>query len=813
MQFIDSLFLPLVSLVVISSLILGIGALLLRWLSQPSERVRCVQLTFIAFASVLLLRLVGAFDVITLEIVPPAWMTSSGPTEQLALEITSPRHSGDASAPMTVVFEETMASGGDDAEGAANWGASSSDASVDAASPLWSMADALLLLRAGCVVVFAGGLLWSLLAFWAGCRQLRALLQSATPVDNSQLVSWTYRNLASIRGVQVFASLHAKSPLTFGLFSPVIVVPEGMLQSSQKETVDFCLNHELAHILNGDIVTHWAVRMLQPLLWWQPLYWHLSRELTAAQDQLADQFVLNESPDTSTYAEMLLQFSQRQSSLALTFGGRPSMIRRRIEMMLQANQVIRPRARWRPVVTMAICLAAASLIVGVVRISTYQDSRRLQAQIVRKAVDPPTAPETTEIVPAKDAGGDASTTDDHLAKLIADLSITVDDETGTAVGAMKELVDMGPDAVPALIDALPTAELNAFRRIPFVLRAIGDERAVPALIESIPRCLEFQFSSDMGLREEGGLGTFLRMHDLDEKNNTPGVEYDLGRPLREVMGALKKMTGESFGELRINYVFGRGADRQKYLAQKQFHLTAVEWQSWWNERKIIKLGAYRPVTLPPLAQDPGRVVFDKNARFVSADGSFSGISLGTVQSEPHYCCYDLDTGAVFEWPDAPPSGPITAALAKVLLRKNQQQLMEWGVDLVCFDITTDNGEPQHELFSIAMSFRHLDEEKEADQVLGEFALRGEFGFPARIEAIQFLPTLNEDHPAPTSVFFQTQEDSIGVITVNTRMKKGEGLGNFYTGMKFDKRFYKVGEKKAARPLPGNPFNDAAPAGL
>ncbi|MEZ5941664.1 MAG: M56 family metallopeptidase [Planctomycetaceae bacterium] len=800
MQFIDSLFLTLVSLVVISSLILGIGALLLRWLPQPSERVRCVQLTFFALVAVLLLRLVGAFDVITLEIIPAEWTTVSRQTEQLPPHGTSPRHSAQASAPLDVVFEETVASEIDNAEGSANWGANSSDVSVDASPSHGSVVDAWLLLRAGCLMLFAGGLLWSLLAFWAGCRQLRALLQSATPVDSAFLAHWKYLNLASIRGVRILASPHIKSPLTFGVFSSVIVMPEGLLQSSQNETSDCCLNHELAHILNGDIITHWAVRLFQPLLWWQPLYWHFSRELTVAQDQLADQFVLNETADSSTYAELLLQFSQRQTSLALTFGGRPSMIRRRIEMLLQANQVISPRARWRPVVTMAMCLVVASLIVGIVRISTFQDSRRLQAQInIAEAVDSPNPPENTGTAPTEDADKVASTPDEHLTKLIADLNLSVDDDTGTAVGAIKELVDMGPEAVPALIDALPTAEMNAFRRIPFVLRAIGDERAVPALIESIPRCLEFQNSSDMGLREEGKLSTFLRMNDLDEKNDFPGVEYNLGRPLREVMGALKKMTGQSFGATRINFVHARGSERQKYLAQKQFHLAAVEWQTWWNDRKVIKLGAYRPVTLPPLPDSPPRVVFDKSARFQESEGA-KGISLGTVQSEPHYCCYDIDTGATFEWPDAPPNGPITAALAKVLLRKNQQQLMEWGVDLVCFDITTDNGEPRHELFSIGLNFRHLANENEADLVLGEFALRGNFGFPPRIEAIQFLPTLNDDHPAPTHVFFHTMDDTIGVMTVNTRMQKGEAPGAFYTGMKFDKRIYMPAEQDTLTPI-------------
>ena len=49
-------------------------------------------------------------------------------------------------------------------------------------------------------------------------------------------------------------------------------------------------------------------------------------------------------------------------------------------------------------------------------------------------------------------------------------------------GVLKQIVEMGPDAVPDLIVELDTTDSDIMQRnLGFMLRAIGDKRAVPAL--------------------------------------------------------------------------------------------------------------------------------------------------------------------------------------------------------------------------------------------------------------------------------------------------------------------------------------------
>ena len=81
---------------------------------------------------------------------------------------------------------------------------------------------------------------------------------------------------------------------------------------------------------------------------------------------------------------------------------------------------------------------------------------------------------------------------ERTAQILAEfrkLDHTVD-ETEIWCTLMRELVAIGRDAVPQLCAELDrTTENRTLRRLGFAARAIGDPRAVPALIRAIPRTL------------------------------------------------------------------------------------------------------------------------------------------------------------------------------------------------------------------------------------------------------------------------------------------------------------------------------------
>jgi len=80
----------------------------------------------------------------------------------------------------------------------------------------------------------------------------------------------------------------------------------------------------------------------------------------------------------------------------------------------------------------------------------------------------------------------------RVASIVSDWESlpSVFDDIETYTAQIKELAEIGKSAVPPLAAALDRASKDTpMRLLPFTLRAIGDPRAVPALIRAVPRTL------------------------------------------------------------------------------------------------------------------------------------------------------------------------------------------------------------------------------------------------------------------------------------------------------------------------------------
>lgn len=146
---------------------------------------------------------------------------------------------------------------------------------------------------------------------------------------------------------------------------------------------------------------------------------------------------------------------------------------------------------------------------------------------------------------------------------------------------LKEIVELGPAAVPELIAELDATEDDMMlRSLGFTLRAIGDPRAAPALIRALSKTLRPP-GSDMGLKSnEAELLQFAQQHDLNA-NNQLG-HYGFGRPVREICGALRELTGEKHGEEDLFGVFLEGLLSQQGMKRVLYHRVARAWAESWD---------------------------------------------------------------------------------------------------------------------------------------------------------------------------------------------------------------------------------------
>lgn len=225
------------------------------------------------------------------------------------------------------------------------------------------------------------------------------------------------------------------------------------------------------------------------------------------------------------------------------------------------------------------------------------------------------------------------------------------DDVPRLASALRDLIETGKPAAPLLIVELDTTDKNmTLRGLGFALRGINDPRAIPALIRALPRTLMPPIS-DYGVDlDDPELLTFMQKHEIDAPGK--GKDFGYGRPFREIVAALHKLTGTKHWEMEVNFVHLGGSAQQVHAQRQLYRRMARTWAEWWskNWQKYLSdpvdaevemtLEATEP--LPPMTAKP-RAAFPTGASVVQA-GISSQHMLAVVGESRDRACMDLDTG-------------------------------------------------------------------------------------------------------------------------------------------------------------------------
>lgn len=345
---------------------------------------------------------------------------------------------------------------------------------------------------------------------------------------------------------------------------------------------------------------------------------------------------------------------------------------------------------------------------------------------------------------------------------------------------LKQIADLGPDAVPELIAELEaTQDDRMLRCLGFLFRAIGDRRSVPALIRAIPKTLR-PGASDMGLRAtDPDLLKFAQANDLDARNEA--YDYGFGRPVREIFGALQKLTGQQFSEEDLYHIFLEGSPAQLQRKRVLYERVALEWAGWWelNWKDFVQDEQYSKVNLKVMEDEGPILPPSPNSHFKTGGLSTNWILESVLNPQAKRVFYDFDAGRASALPEKwRKAESIESHLDEIMV-----WAMREGFDLMGTEYVTAEGRRIYSLRSIGMHAWELGKQRwkmNANNLTLE-ELKSE-GRPAEKLLLHFNVETKSIEPLETATYlFITRHGTPGLLFVGVEVQddslKPGGIAN------------------------------------
>ncbi len=134
-------------------------------------------------------------------------------------------------------------------------------------------------------------------SWWRRWHRIHAAVRAASP-------------LACIDDVPVLSTPALLEPGVFGIFRPVLLLPQGITDRLTPAHLEAILSHELCHIRRRDNLAAALHMFVEAIFWFHPLVWWLGVRLVEEREHACDEEVLRLGRQPEVYAESILKTCQ-----------------------------------------------------------------------------------------------------------------------------------------------------------------------------------------------------------------------------------------------------------------------------------------------------------------------------------------------------------------------------------------------------------------------------------------------------------------------------------------------------------------------
>src|SRR4030095_16029362 len=175
------------------------------------------------------------------------------------------------------------------------------------------------------VALWLLGVLFHLVSWLRQWLSIRKRLRTATPLE-----------LDVPARIPALSSSASIEPSVFGIFRPVLLLPDRITTELSTAQIESILLHESAHVSRKDNLGAALHMIVECLFWFHPMVWWIGRRMAEERERACDERGLHRFDDTENYAEAILHVCKKhlKSPLACMAGVASSNLRERVESIM-----------------------------------------------------------------------------------------------------------------------------------------------------------------------------------------------------------------------------------------------------------------------------------------------------------------------------------------------------------------------------------------------------------------------------------------------------------------------------------------------
>jgi len=169
----------------------------------------------------------------------------------------------------------------------------------------------------GYVFIIAYKLLKAIYSWFQFKKQFRTGLVKP-PVELKLFTGFKADQFGLKRKITLWLSNAVHTPVTFGFFKPVILMPVALINNISTRQAETLILHELTHIRTNDYLLNWFLLITESTFFFNPFVHNLCKKIRLEREMNCDINVLAFEYSPALYAETLLQ-AERMKQLVPVF--------------------------------------------------------------------------------------------------------------------------------------------------------------------------------------------------------------------------------------------------------------------------------------------------------------------------------------------------------------------------------------------------------------------------------------------------------------------------------------------------------------